>query len=190
MDGDQAGQAARVWRWPARFFFTYHDQGSHMAGKPWIKWTVGLARKSEIMVMAEDLGISRHEAAGRCMELWEWAEDQTDNGNVHGVTYSTVNKLQGLENFAQVLEKIGWISRTKKGIKLVGFAAHNGQLSKARALTALRVKKFRNANAVTKGATENKRKENTNIKPPKNISDLIRASSLDEDAGNKGGLLQ
>ena len=161
-----------------------------MAGKPWIKWTVGLARKSEIMVMAEDLGISRYEAAGRCMELWEWAEDQTDNGNVHGVTYNTINKLQGLENFAQVLEKIGWISRTKKGIKLTGFAAHNGQLSKARALTALRVKKHRNARGVTSELPEKKRKENTNIRPPKNISDLIRASSLDEDAGEKHDLLQ
>jgi len=47
----------------------------------WIPWTKGLPLKPEIAHLARLLNISRYEAACRCMAVWEWADENTADGN-------------------------------------------------------------------------------------------------------------
>jgi hypothetical protein len=46
----------------------------------WIPWELGLSKKREVMIIARSIGVSRREAAAMCMEVWEWAQEQTLDG--------------------------------------------------------------------------------------------------------------
>ena len=56
----------------------------------WIAWQKGLCTKPEIIQIARKLQVSRFEAAAMCMVVWEWADTQTSDGFVCGVTASEV----------------------------------------------------------------------------------------------------
>ena len=114
-----------------------------MAGD-WIKWTVGLAWKPEVLAMAEMLHLHRIHVAGLCMTLWEWADANTRDGcNARGVTGTLPDSLTGVTGFGEALRKVGWIRQTDEGIEFINGDRHNGQTAKDRALTAKRVASHR-----------------------------------------------
>jgi len=53
-----------------------------MAGE-WIKWCVGFSRKPKVLAMAHALRVDRRIVAAACMELWEWADRETEDGHVY-----------------------------------------------------------------------------------------------------------
>ena len=133
----------------------------------WIKWVVGLTRRREIVAMAEELKLDRRQVAGLFMELMEWADENTVDGNVRGVTKAFPDMHVGVRGFAEAMEKVGWLREKKDGIFFVGFTKHNAQTSKSRALTTRRVKRWRNAAIVTKALPEKIREEVKKTNPPK-----------------------
>ena len=106
-----------------------------MAGH-WIKWEKGLVRKPEIKQIARIMKITPHEAAARCMTVWEWADDVTVDGTVSGMTADDVDQEAGIRGFAKAMERISpqpWLVIQARSITFPNYARHNGRCAKERA---------------------------------------------------------
>lgn len=108
-----------------------------MAGD-WIKWECGLHRKIEVLTTARALGIEPVHAAGLWMLLWEWADAQTQGGDLPGISAEQVDGLVGYAGFAEVGARVGWLEFDDDGLILPNFLRHNGQSAKKRAIDAYR----------------------------------------------------
>lgn len=119
-----------------------------MAGH-WIKWEKGLVRKPEIKQIARVMKITPHEAAARCMTVWEWADDVTVDGTVPAMTKSDVDQEAGLNGFAKAMELTlpdPWLLLQPNGLTFPHYDRHNGKNGKTRALDAERKRKTRGQN--------------------------------------------
>lgn len=103
-----------------------------MAGD-WLKWCKGLTRKREVVLVAGRLGMHRRQVAGTYMEFAEWADDETTDGRIAGVTAEYIDDLVTTPGFARALEAVGWLRFTEDGILIPNFKRHNGQTAKTRA---------------------------------------------------------
>lgn len=113
-----------------------------MAGD-WIKWTKGLVRKREVVVMAAQLGKSRHEIASRLMQVWEWCDDNLSesdfdsDGNASLIIgdKSFVDDEAGLVGFADAMASpdVRWLIPGEGGrVTFPKFDNHNGSTAKKR----------------------------------------------------------
>jgi len=111
----------------------------------WIKWVKGLTRRAEVLQISALLGIAPAHAAGLCMVVWEWADDNTTNGRVTNVTPSYVDVVAGHPGFGEVLEKVSWLREDGRGgITFPRWDRHNSASAKKRALSAERMARKRN----------------------------------------------
>lgn len=114
-----------------------------MAGD-WIKWTKGLAKKREVLAIASALSLDRRIVASACMEVWEWADDNTENGHVPSVTESFIDCHAGINGLAAQLTAYGWLLQDGAGgIIFPKFDRHNGKSAKNRVLASERKRKER-----------------------------------------------
>jgi hypothetical protein len=113
-----------------------------MAGH-WIEWEKGLVRKPEVMRIARALGCTPQHAAACCMEVWEWAEDVTDNGIIPGVRITDVAVVTHVEGIGEAMLEAGWLLDTGDAIALPNWDRHNGDPAKRRALNAQRMRTAR-----------------------------------------------
>lgn len=106
--------------------------------RDWIKWVKGLSRRREVVMLARTLGISRREAACACMEMWEWADGETLDGNIKGATGGDIDELLGLPGFAVALQapEVGWLVVRANGITFPRYERNNGETAKRRAVEA------------------------------------------------------
>jgi hypothetical protein len=117
-----------------------------MAGD-WIKWTKGLTRKPEVIGIAARLGLSRRETAAVLMEIWEWADEITSDGNVPGVTFVTLDALSNVTGIGNAMIDVGWLVDLGDGIVFPNFGRHNGNSAKKRGQAQRRMAKMRQRNA-------------------------------------------
>jgi hypothetical protein len=75
----------------------------------WIPWELGLSKKREVMIISRSLGVSRREAAAMCMEVWEWAQDQTLDGLIAGMCPIDVSDAVGIPGIGESMELAGWL---------------------------------------------------------------------------------
>ena len=108
-----------------------------MAGD-WIKWEKGLVRKAEVIRIARTLKSTPQHAAACCMQVWEWAEDVTENGIIPGVTAVDVSFAAGVTGIGEAMVGAGWLLETEDAVVLPNWDRHNGEPSKRRAVDALR----------------------------------------------------
>lgn len=113
-----------------------------MAGD-WIVWTKGLTRKREIMAIARQLQIDRRVAACLCMEVWEWADAETADGNVHGVTKDDIDRFTGVTGLAQAMTDTGWLIEEAGGLRFPNWDRYNTRTAKNRLQTRERVRNHR-----------------------------------------------
>jgi len=125
----------------------------------WIKILKATPDKPEVIRIASDLGLDRDSVVGKLIRVWSWFDDQTASGNVPGVTPEFLDDYVRAPGFSSAMEKVGWLTLSKSGLTMPNFAAHNGESSKKRALTAKRVSKKRNARSVTKALPDKRREE-------------------------------
>ena len=106
----------------------------------WIKWTVGLTKKREVVTLAKKLKLSRREMAAVLMEVWEWADENTLDGHVLGVTPAFIDELVNVPRLgaAMASKDVGWLLVDDAGIGFPNFLRHNGKCAKERALAAER----------------------------------------------------
>lgn len=143
-----------------------------MAGD-WMKIEKVTPDKPEIDGIATILDLDPDAVFGKCFRIWRWFDDHTTDGNAPSVTKNAIDRRAGVTGFADAMEKVGWLVTTGDSAKLPSFDRHNGETSKARALTAKRVAAHKskgnakgNASGngeVTDGALprEEKRRDNT-----------------------------
>ncbi len=139
-----------------------------MAGD-WIKMRTNLDTDPRVIEMAASLKVSEMEIIGCLWKVWSWADSHSIDGNAIRVTGVTLDRFTGLNGFAEALRNVGWLEGRDNALTFPRFAEHNGQTAKKRAETNKRVKKHRNAKAVTsvtQNALPEKRREEKNKTPP------------------------
>lgn len=112
----------------------------------WIKWMKGLTRRREVLAVAQALQMDVRVVACACMEFWEWADDETTNGFIAGLTTDSIDSLLGISGFGSALHAVGWLEIRNGGILLPRWERHNNQSAKARALSNGRQSRKRTCN--------------------------------------------
>ena len=152
-----------------------------MAGE-WIKWTKGLTRKREVLAISARVGCSPQQAAATCMEVWEWADDQTADGRIDHVDLAVMGRTLGCgESFLLAMVKVGWLLEESGGVRFVNFTRHNG----ASAVEECRKKSAREADRIRKSAgkiLENSRKNSgknpeSTAAPQRNVTSSVTSVS-------------
>jgi hypothetical protein len=128
----------------------------------WLKMEHATPDKPEVWQMAGILNINADEVFGKLFRVWRWFDQHTEDGNAIGVSYSLIDRVAGVNGFAEAMTLSGWLHQNGHLLSLPNFTRHNGKTAKNRALTNERVAKHRNASNVTKTVTrEEKRRSNT-----------------------------
>ena len=104
----------------------------------WIKLDHTTPDKPEIFAMADALGLEPEIVFFKLVKLWIWFDQQCANSNALGVTSKTIDRYVGVNNWAKEMANVGWLALTDDGLTVPNFDRHNGETSKARALTAKR----------------------------------------------------
>ena len=100
----------------------------------WVKRTKGLSSKREILIMADFLAVDRRMVAGVFMDWIDWADEETTDGFIDGMTVDQIDVVVGYQKFGQALLLVDWIKQDKRGLYIVNFDRHNGESAKKRAL--------------------------------------------------------
>jgi hypothetical protein len=128
----------------------------------WIKLDHDIHEKPEVIAMACDLGIDRCHVVGYLVKVWIWADKHTTDGNASSVTKTFIDSYLGVTNFADAMQKVGWLDDAEGGICIPNFDRHNGDGAKKRIQNAARQEKFKKqqeGNAkVTLGALPEKKR--------------------------------
>lgn len=111
----------------------------------WLKWVKGLTKRREVLAVAVALSLDVRIVASACMEMWEWADDNTTTGFVPGLTTNDIDRLLSLEGFGNALsvKEVGWLDVREGGIQFPRWNRHNSRSAKRRALAALRQRRKR-----------------------------------------------
>lgn len=111
-----------------------------------IKWTIGLTRKPEVIQIANALSISPAEAAGRLMMVWEWADESTTDGVVYGVKVDTINRCAEMAGFGEAMMNVKphpWLLCADGNLAFPNWDHHNGKNAKRRANDCIRQRRHR-----------------------------------------------
>lgn len=121
--------------------------------REWIKWVKGLPGRGEIRIIARELGISRYAAAGHFMALMEWADDETTDGFLRGMTLADLDDAAGCKGFGAALSRpdVAWAVQDDRGVTLAKFGRHNGETAKRRLIEAERKQQQRDKCPTTAG---------------------------------------
>lgn len=172
-----------------------------MAGD-WLKWTKGLERKREVLIIAHSLGRTPEEVAARLMKLWDWCDDNITEEQIdeNGHAFVTLGKdhlhlidaLAGVSGFADAMTTAGWIIQRSGSLTFPNYSRHNGKTAKSRALCNKRKRQERSrschARSVTKTGLEKRREESNTPLPPfsKNVDTPKLRKALDDWLAYKG----
>jgi hypothetical protein len=143
-----------------------------MAGD-WIPITTDLMKRSEVLVVSETTGMSRHEVVGWLVEFWGWAGAETADGVLRNISVATLVNTFGLqEQFFRCLCNINWLTETPEGIVIGNWDRWLSNSAKARLGNALRQKEYRRkhhknvaTNVATKALPQKRREEKRIVEP-------------------------
>lgn len=110
-----------------------------MAGE-WLKFDASTPDKPEVLAITVAMGWDDPDlTVGKLLRVWRWFDQQTVDGNAHGVTAALLDRLIGVSGLCEAMAKVGWLDISDDGLSLPNFDRHNGKTAKDRALTAKRV---------------------------------------------------
>ena len=145
-----------------------------MAGD-WIKYTKDLPGKSEVIAMAEALGVSRFEVVGRLLTVWSWVDSASRSGHVARVTGFYIDELTA-PGFALAMRNVRWLEDGENGgIVFPNFDRHISETAKTRALGAKRQRKVRHA-SVTRTALHKSRAQRDQRREEKSTKNMSTCS--------------
>ena len=148
-----------------------------MAGD-WIAWTKGLSRKREVLAIAERTGRDRRQVACLLMEFWEWADGETEDGFLAGMSVRILSASHADtdETFWRQVADVGWLVIKDDGVLIPRFARWMGTSAKRRLNDTNRKRQTRrddvrnlsasNADKLRTERGPEKRREESNKKPP------------------------
>lgn len=114
----------------------------------WIAWTKGLPSRLEVIQIATVMETSRYEAACHCMAVWEWADANTDDGYIDGISPEMISQVVNVPGIGEAMEGVGWIIRQIEGITLPNWDRYNTRSAKARMKCRERMRRYRKRNPV------------------------------------------
>ena len=109
----------------------------------WIPWVVGLQQKSEVIRMARACNVTVLEMAARCMVVWVWAQDQTVDGMIKGLSPPDVSATVGIAGMGEAMVTVGWLVDVGDAILFPNWKRFNGRSAKQRLLAAERKRRQR-----------------------------------------------
>ena len=126
----------------------------------WIKIEHEIFNKPEVFNLASALKITRAEAIGHLVNIWIWADQMSEDGNIYG--NSTMIDELTKTGFSAALEEVGWLEKNGMIMHIPKFEKHNGNSAKKRAETALRVGAWRTRNKKSVTIKEKNKEKNIN----------------------------
>jgi phage terminase small subunit len=105
-----------------------------------------LTQRGEVLRIASQLGIDPKMAAACCMLLWEWADDETEDGGTNVPLLSLIchaDRVTGVPGFGQAFADVGWLVENGKGAMFTNWDRHNSETAKTRMKEAVRKASWR-----------------------------------------------
>lgn len=110
----------------------------------WIKVEHVTPDKPEVWKIASATGLSPDAVIGKLLRLWIWADQQSLECHVDGVTFVTLDFLVRHDGFALAMCRAGWLHDNGDGsVTFPNFERHNGETAKSRGLSQIRQQKHR-----------------------------------------------
>lgn len=109
----------------------------------WIKIEHSLPDKMEVLAIARHTGLSVDEVVGKLVRLWCWEDQHGRECFVKSAKSFDLERLGVTQDFAEAMEKVGWLRVLKTGIRFPDIDRHNSQLAKRKALNAQRQARHR-----------------------------------------------
>jgi len=130
------------------------------------------------------LQTDRRRIAVACMEFWEWADSETQDGIIVGITPAFVDDLTDLPGFFDAMVAVGWLVRIDEtSWEIPNFLRHNGLSAKKRALDTELKRKTRSTRQNVSGSETDKcpDDERTKTGPEKRREEKRRGDAAPED---------
>ena len=83
------------------------------------------------------------------MEVWEWAQSQSVDGVVPGLTAQDVSGATGIPGVGEAMLTAGWVLESEGGIQFPNWERFNAKSAKARLLNAERQRRYKSNAKVT-----------------------------------------
>lgn len=90
----------------------------------WLPVDRDTATKSEVMRIARQLEITRHDALGRVLCVWFWFNVESVDGVIAGATLDDVDDIAARPGFGQAMLNVGWLVQLEAGLEQPGFHEH------------------------------------------------------------------
>ncbi len=124
-----------------------------MAGD-WIPRTKGFSRKAEVLAIAAATNLHRRFVADLLMDFWDWADAETADGTLPGLTLA---QLPGIvpdtdPAFWSAVASSGWLVATPTGLTIPNFERWMGKSAKRRLSKNARQARWRSPGARRKDA--------------------------------------
>ena len=130
-----------------------------MAGD-WIPMRTDLKSDPAVIAIATKVGLDTDQVLGKLYRIWSWANVQTLDGKVSGVTLDWIDSEIKPPGFAAAMVEVGWLAETSTGIKFPHFLRYNGKCAKRRMADSRRKMSAREADKMrTKCGLEKRREE-------------------------------
>jgi len=117
----------------------------------WIRVDCAVTRHPKLVKFARSIGVSRHEGLGILVDLWTWAVDYTDNGDLSKYTSDDLAAALNIQSEAALithdlldaLEASGFIDIDDGKLTLHDWDLHQGQLMAQREANKERQRRYR-----------------------------------------------
>lgn len=115
-----------------------------MAGD-WIPRDKRLTHKQEVVRVASMTGLSQREVAATLEDFWSWADDQTEDGFLPGISVTLLSHIirDTDETFWRAVVSVGWLEEFTTGVRIPNFDNWMGKSAKKRLRAAQRQRRSR-----------------------------------------------
>ncbi len=84
------------------------------------------------------------------MEVWEWAQAQSVDGVVPGLTAEDISRATGIAGVGEAMLRAGWVVESEGGIQFPNWDRFNARSAKARLQNAERQRRYKSNAKVTR----------------------------------------
>lgn len=117
----------------------------------WIRVDVALCRHPKLQRFSKAMGMSRHEGLGVLVDLWTWAVEYSDNGDLSRYTCDELVMALNLQpasaliehDLLEALEVSGFVDRDNDRVQLHDWDMYQGQLEAQREANKQRQRRYR-----------------------------------------------
>jgi hypothetical protein len=129
----------------------------------WTKVTHDIEDKREVIQIAGLTGLDSDAVLGKLIRIWIWADKETIDGYVRGVTSAFLDTKARHSGFAKAMKAAGWLGEDEGGIRIPNFDRHMSESAKKRALAVVRMQNSRaNRDEDVTPPAQQKRKQKCN----------------------------